>query len=680
MTIVFAAAFAVLLLAAVADLLPAVRSHAGRLPYLLAAVASTGFAVVGGAGLAGHRTRVGLDGWVGLGPAALTVDRLSALFLLLAFAVAAPVCLVVADWARTPDAAPPRGLGAMVALMLGAVAMIVTADHVFVFLFGWELLTGAFYLITASRRRDSTVTPSLLTLVFGKSSGQLAMLGLLLAAAHAQSFHLQDLSRLPAGGVRGFAYVLLVAGFAIKIGLAPGQVWMPAGYSAAPGPVRALLAGAAVNVGFYGLWRTTDLLGAPPRWLPIVLLLVGGLTALGGIAHATVQQHLTRVIAYSSIENAGLIVVGYAIALIGLDTHSPMLTAVGFLAASLQVIAHAIAKATLFTAAGLIGSAYGTDDMEVLRGVGRRMPTAGTALAVGSVTLAGLPPTIGFVSEWFLLEAIAQQFRLHALPQQIALAIAGALVALTAGFAGVAFVRVIAFTVLGRTADPPAPRTPHDTGVLGRTGILTLTVACGAVAVCTPLEIRLIAAGLSPIVDPVATRSALKSSWVLQPVYPGFSILSPTWLWIMMPVLLLASTVGVWLLSRGGMTRVRRVPAWRSATAGVDGADEYTPFGYSHPTRKVLAAMLLTRNELREVETSTGGRGGDEERGAAGAHLGYTTDVIEAVEHYLYRPLRAPLLALARIAKRLQSGRLDAYLAYMLIALIAVLALVIATT
>jgi len=120
------------------------------------------------------------------------------------------------------------------------------------------------------------------------------------------------------------------------------------------------------------------------------------------------------------------------------------------------------------------------------------------------------------------------------------------------------------------------------------------------------------------------------------------------------------------------------VPAWRSATAGVDGADEYTPFGYSHPTRKILAALLLTRNELREVEAATGGQEGDEQRGAAGAHLGYSTDVIEVVETYLYRPLRAPTLALARAMKRLQSGRLDAYLTYMLIALIAVLAVVTA--
>jgi hydrogenase-4 component B len=679
MTALLATALAVLALAAVLDLVPALRNRTPWLTYTLCGAASAALAVVGAAGVAGHPARLGLDGWVSFGPAALTTDPLSALFLLLAFAVATPVCTVVADWARAPGRVGSRGLGSAVPLLLGSTALIITADHVFVFLFGWETLTLAFYLVTAYRRRADTVTPSLLTLVFGKASGQLAMLGLLLAAAHTGTFHLAGLAGTPAGAAHAIAYVLLVAGFAIKVGLAPGQIWMPPGYSAAPGPVRALMAGAAVNVGFYGLWRTAALLGAPPGWLPVALLIVGGLTALGGIAHAAVSERLTRVIAYSSIENAGLIIVGYAIALIGLDLHQPAMTAVGLLAASLQMVAHAIAKSALFAGAGVIGSGYGTDDMETLRGVARRMPYSGTALAVGSLTLAGLPPTIGFVSEWFLLEAIAQQFRVDALPRQLALAIAGALVALTAGFAGVAFVRVLGFTVLGPTGRAPVEPQPRDVGIAGRAGLLILAAGCLGVAVVTPLEIRTLAAGLAPVVPATTTLGALKSPWVLQPVYPDFSILSPSWLWIMMPVLFTAAFLAMWAMSRGGLTSVRRVPAWRSATAGVEGADQYTPFGYSHPTRKVLAALLLTRNEVVAVETATGGRVGDERRGAAGIHLGYTTDIVEVVEEYLYQPLRRPTLALVGIAKRLQSGRLDAYLAYMLIALIAVLAVVAAT-
>jgi hypothetical protein len=169
---------------------------------------------------------------------------------------------------------------------------------------------------------------------------------------------------------------------------------------------------------------------------------------------------------------------------------------------------------------------------------------------------------------------------------------------------------------------------------------------------------------------------ALKSEWVLQPVYAEFSALSPSWLAVVMPVLLLGVLGLSVTFGRRRMLAVRRVPAWRSATGGVTGENQYTPFGFANPTRKVLANLLLTRSELTNLERQTGGRTDDPHRDAAGAHLGYTTDVIEVVECFLFRPLRQPLLLAVRTAKKLQNGRLDAYLTYMLLALLALLAIV----
>jgi hypothetical protein len=172
------------------------------------------------------------------------------------------------------------------------------------------------------------------------------------------------------------------------------------------------------------------------------------------------------------------------------------------------------------------------------------------------------------------------------------------------------------------------------------------------------------------------TSGALKSPWVVQPVFAGFSILSPSWLWVVMPLMGLAVTAFALLVSGSRLTRVRRVPAWRSATAGVEGADCYTATGFANPARRVLATVLHTRAEVRSL---TSPPGPDEpEPGRPGPRLGYTSDVIEVVEAYLYRPALRPVMALVRGVKRLQSGRLDAYLAYMLIALVALLALVTA--
>ncbi|MGH3281133.1 MAG: hypothetical protein ACRDNW_18630, partial [Trebonia sp.] len=307
------------------------------------------------------------------------------------------------------------------------------------------------------------------------------------------------------------------------------------------------------------------------------------------------------------------------------------------------------------------------------RGMGRRAPWSGTGLAVGSLTLAGLPPTAGFVSEWFLLEALMQQFRVATLGGRLTLALAGAAVALTAGFAGVTFVRLVGMVVLG----PPGPGGARrgDYGWAGRGAVAFLAACPLVIAALTPLEIRVIAAGLSPVVPAGLTMGALKSPWVLQPVFAGFSILSPSWLWIEMPALLALVLLLTFALSGRRLFQVRRVPAWRSATVGVDGADSYTPFGYANPTRRVLTSMLHTRAGVREL---TPGGGPTEGYAHAVPHLRYASDVVEVVESWLYRPAARVFNAVVAVAKRLQSGRLDAYLLYMLIALVAVIAVVTA--
>jgi hydrogenase-4 component B len=709
---VFAAGLGLLAVAGAVDLIAGARwAQLRALPYLVGAAGAACLAAAGAGALAGHTARLAVAGWLGTSTAGLAADPLSGLFLVIAFGAGVPVSLAFAGWATRSGAVGRRGLGASYALTLGAVAVVITAADAFTFLFAWELVTIGFYLL-AGFERDWLGRPAgaLVTLVFGKISGAALLLGLLLLAVRSGSLDLASFALVPGGVARATAQILLIAGFAVKVGLVPFQVWMPRGYAAAPGPARAVMAGVAVNIGFYGLWRTLGLLGAPPAWLTALLLVLAGLTALLGIAHAAVHPGLQRVIAYSSVENSGLILAGYGVALVGVSVHDDRLAAAGLLAATLQIIAHTAAKSLLFTTSAVIAppgaaglEAPGDDDLDSLRGTARRLPWSGTGLAIGSLTLAGLPLTLGFVSEWFLLEALMQQFRIPGLGFRLVLALAGAAVALTAGFAGVTFVRLTGLVVLGPPVQAGRPSSRAESGAgaevnrdygwLGRVAIVLLSAGCLATAAALPLVIRVVAAGLGPVVSKAVTSGALKSPWIVQPVFGAFSILSPTWLWIVMPLLALAVLAFVWLVSRTRLTRVRRVPAWRSATAGVEGADCYTAAGFANPTRRVLATVLHTRAEVRPLapdgtdepeaqpapgQVQSGAEPAAGTSGRPGPRLGYTSDVIEVVETYLYRPMLRPVMALVHAAKRLQSGRLDAYLAYMLIALVALLALVTA--
>jgi hydrogenase-4 component B len=688
MSALFAVGLILLALAAAADFLGGRVMRVGPL-YLLGAAGAGCLAAVGGIALTGRLVTLDVAGWLGdpipgQQAAALAADQLSGLFLVIAFGAALPVSVAFASWAWRQGPRPGR-LGASYALALGAVAVIVTARDAFTALFGWESLTVAFYLLAgAERHRRDRVGAAQITFAFGKVSGAALLIGLLLLAARSHSILLASFVHVPEGAARTTAEVLLLTGFAVKAGLVPFQIWMPRGYAAAPGPARAIMAGVCVNVAFYGMWRTLELLGRPPGWLVGAVLLLGAGTALLGIAHAAVQNRLSRVIAYSSVENTGLIVVGFGVALTGAAVGNRVLVATGLLAATLQVVAHTVAKSLLFTSAAGLEAGAGGDDLELLRVRARRTPWSGFGLVVGSITLAGLPPTVGFVSEWFLLEALMQQFRVAGLGYRLPLAVAGAAVALTAGFAGVTFVRLVGL-VVKRDGPEPVRGAPLTYGWSGRAAVVVLSVCCLAISAVTPLEIRVIAAGLSPVVPSGLVMGALKSPWILQPVFAGFSILSPSWLWVEMPLMLLLVVVFSWAVSGRRLLRVRRVPRWRSATMGVDGLDSYTAFGYANPTRRVLAGVLHTRAEVQEVmledsdrDEGSGPPDREEDEREQGTRLRYASDVVEVVETYLYRPVLRSFLAVAAVAKRLQSGRLDAYLLYMLIALIAVIAVVTA--
>jgi formate hydrogenlyase subunit 3/multisubunit Na+/H+ antiporter MnhD subunit len=641
-------------------------------PYVLALGGSACLMVLGVHATTSASTPIDVSFLSGVGQHALRVDQLAGFFLTLLFAVAVAVSACFVSWVRPSERESHRGTAVGFMLLLASVAVIVCAANAFLFLFAWELLTVAFYLLTSvTRSAKRQVSAAWSTLGMGKLSGAALLFGFLLLAGRTGSLSLASWHTVGSGTLLDVAWVLIVVGFVAKLGAVPFQVWIPVGYPAAAGPARAAMAGIAANVGVYGLWRFLGILSAPPVWLVIAVLICGGVTALLGITFAGVQSGLARVVAYSSVENAGLIMTAYGIALTGVVIHSTAFVAVGLLAATLQTVAHAIAKSALFVSLANVEAAEGSDDLDQLRGVGRRMHWSGAAFAAGALTLAGLPPTIGFVSEWFILEALMQQFRVGGLALRLGLAIAAAMVALTTGLAALVFLRVLALTFLGRR--PTAIERQREVGVFNKVGLTLLGAGCLALAALTPLEIRFIAKGLNPLVPSTVTLHALKSPWVLQPVFAGFSVLSPSWLWVVLPTAIVAVFLTTWALSRGRFLRVRRVRSWHSATSGVAGPSNYTAFGFANPLRHVLANILGATKTVELVVFDDAA----DSRGRV-VQIESRTRVIEPVETYLYRPTRRAGVAVANVAKRLQSGRLNAYVAYMLIALLAALSVVAA--
>jgi hypothetical protein len=269
-----------------------------------------------------------------------------------------------------------------------------------------------------------------------------------------------------------------------------------------------------------------------------------------------------------------------------------------------------------------------------------------------------------------------QQFRVHDLPLRLALATAGAAVALTVGFAALAFLRILGLTILGKGERAAYAR--GGEGIASKGGLGILALGCLGLAAITPWEFRFIARGLSQLVPVDVVQQALRSPFVLQPVFSGVSILSPAWLWSTRPLLFVVVVLAALLFSGGRYMSVRRVRPWRSATLGRSGSFSYTSFAFANPARHILANILGARKRVSRIDLAPF----DE------AELGeppvpvwtsysrtvYEHTVTDPVVRYLLQPARKILLSISKQARRLQSGKLALYITYMLIVLLGLLA------
>ena len=542
------------------------------------------------AALGGARPVLDLGGWLGFGSSALRADGLAGIFLALTGLAGAATSIA---YAELP---PGRGLTALGGVLILTVAVAIGADNAFLFFLAWESLAVCIYLIaSADRANPAELINGYLTAGITKVGGAalLAAIGLLYAHTHSFSLGVWAHTSLPSG-TRAVAFALLLVAFGTKIGVVPVQGGLPAGYGAAPRLGAASLS-VALSAGFYGLWRfELQTLGALPTWCGDALLVIGALTAVTGITYAITRNDLRRFLGYSTIEQAGIVLLGLGVALLGRSAHNPTLEAVGLLAATLQVIAANLSKTLALIAVDRVEQATGERTLDPLGGLAGGAPAAATAIGLASLTLAAIPPLGGFVSEWFTFEALLQGFRMPTLLSQLLCALAAAALALTAGHRAARVHQVLQLHLPRPSRTPElrvAPRARGDRHLsLWLPALVILFL--GTVA---PWEIHAIGSGLRATLgfDPAATT--ISHPLVLGPVFANFSVLAPTWLSIVLPAYALLA-----LGSRAPRTGARcgARPSGSPAAAAELAAVQYRPGANSNPMRVVLRGPLGTRTRV----------------------------------------------------------------------------------
>ena len=528
-----------------------------------------------------------------------------------------------------------------------ALAGVFCARDPLTFLTGWELMTlipAAVILVArdADRLARRTVFVYLAVTHLGGAGTWVAIL--LLARAGA----IGDSSAIGSGsGLQTAIALAALVGMGTKAGVMPLHVWLPRAHPIAPAPVSALMSGVMIKVAIYALVRVlVDWVGVLPVWFGVLVLAVGALSAVGGVVYALFQHDLKRLLALHSIENIGIIVLGIGACLVlrarGADTWAAFALA----AALLHTVNHAVFKALLFLGAGAFERAVGSLELDRLGGLLRRMPWTGGAFLVGAMAIAGLPPLNGFASEWLTFQALLHVPAYGGVGDGTAGAIALAALAATAALAVFCFVKVVGLVLLG----PPRPKADafaEDPPLPMRGAVVFLALACVVLGVA-PGVLFGVLAGLAPWAPSAPTAAGLHLPGTGSLPAPGIA-------------LVLAGLTGAFVSFRG---RRRAAPAPTWACGQPVGRElNWTSAGFTKPLRLVL--QLALRPE-REIEVVT-------ERGVVQT-VSYSGRVPHLIDERVYGPLARISLSGARRARRLQSGSIGTYAAYLLALVLVLLA------
>jgi formate hydrogenlyase subunit 3/multisubunit Na+/H+ antiporter MnhD subunit len=602
---------------------------------------------------------------------AFRLDTLGAFFLALVGLVAIPCGIYGAGYtAAYENRYSLRFLGAMLNLFLLAMSLVPCAGNVLTFLLTWEgmSLTSYFLVMTEADEPDTVVAGGwYLAMTHGGLAVILAAFLLLAAGASTTAFgDLRTAAAALSPAARDVVFGLALLGFGSKAGIIPVHVWLPRAHPAAPSHVSALMSGVMIKLGVYGLLRVgLDLLGGGPAWWGALIIGIGALSAVLGVLYALMENDLKRLLAYSSVENIGLVFIGVGAGFL-FRSLGAIPAAVLALGASLyHALNHAAFKGLLFLGAGSVLHATHTRDMNRLGGLIQRLPWTALYFLIGSLAIAGLPPLNGFVSEWLLFQSLLPGIGSSAPLVAPLMTLAVGILALTGGLAAAGFVKAFGITFLAIPRSHAA-ETAHEAPRSMRVGMGILAVACAGLGLAAVPILSALGAVLAGHAGLPATAPRLSRGLALSTA-GGFAQMSPALVALGLVVAIAGVWLGVRIFAERQRHRVR--DTWGCGRVVQTPRMEYTSTAFAEPLRRVFAELYRPTRDL-SIDFHPESR-------YFVQSIEYRSEVVPWFERYLYAPVIAWVNVWAIRARALQSGSAHAYLTYLVIALLGLLAILL---
>ena len=585
-----------------------------------------------------------------------SVTPLSAWFLLVLGVIAIPVAIYSAAYFRhAVSASRTAAVGTFFNVLLGAVETVFVADGAIAFLFAWELMTLATALLVATEHQErATRRAAYLYLVMSHVGTGCLVAGFFVLAAKSGS---TSFAALLAGGfvsgpLRHGVFVLFLLGFGVKAGIIPLHVWLPEAHPAAPTSISALMSAVLITAGIYGLLRVCAFgLGVPGAAWGFALMALGAVSAILGVLYALTQSDIKRLLAYSTIENAGIVVLGIGAAMVALGYGQSAVATVAIAAALAHVLNHAVFKALLFLGAGGVVMATGTRHIEQFGGLLRRMPWTGGFFLVGAMAISGLPLLNGFTSEWLTFQALLLGFTSTSGLARLNFPLGGAVLALTTALAAACFVRAfgITFLALPRSGAAADARESPVSMLLPQAVLASLCIGLG-------LFPGLVLAALGTV---MSSLPGLQPSTDLALGTIGMTTERGTFDHVV-PLVLGAAFAGGLAVAAALAARLvgaRRVPSW-GCGGELTSRTEYTAAAFSKPLLMIFRAVYRPTREVEALARVSP---------YFTQEVRYRTQIEPTFERYVYGPLLRAVLRVAAGMKVLQAGSLHSYLAYVLV-------------
>ncbi|MGE5504746.1 MAG: hydrogenase 4 subunit B [Actinomycetota bacterium] len=590
------------------------------------------------------------------------LDNLSALFMVIVDLAAAAASAFGVGYSHHLPA--PRRVTPFFPLFLFGMNGVLLADDAFVFLVSWEFMSLASWLLVLADHHEAENRRAALVYLLMAAFGTFCLLpcfGLMAGPGGDYTFAAMRSAELgPAAGFLVIALALMGAGS--KAGLVPLHAWLPLAHPAAPSHVSALMSGVMTKVALYGLIRILFDLHGEVSWAwGAAIMVIGGITAVMGVLYAIMQDDIKKLLAYSTVENVGVVVIGLGLALAFKDSGEAGLSALALVAGLYHIINHSIFKTLLFLGAGAVITATGHRHLDRLGGLLNRMPWTGAAALVGAAAISALPPLNGFVSEWLIFQSLFKGPGLPHWTMKFGVPVVGAMLALAAALAAACFVRAFGVAFLGRPRSPEAAEAGEVTQGMRLTmaALAVLCVILGAIPVT-------VTDALSSVVQPLsgvqmAVSADLGWPW-LSPVSSTRGSYSGT---VLVMVGLSLFLIAIVVVHRLGTTAVRRSDAWDCGHAEDLPDAQYTGQSMAQPLRRVFGATIFAAREEVEMPEP-----GDD------SPARHRVRMIDPVWTYLYVQIQRAVDAVADRVNRLQFLTVRHYLLMMFAALVFLLLVV----